>query len=76
MLKDPHQGGNVLDLLADLLADLRTHVAAVKGTQLLYSQLVLDPLKEQVLRQPLPFMTAPAVRGAVYYTWRGIPGLP
>jgi hypothetical protein len=60
VLEDPHRSGDILQLLADFLADLHAQVAAVRTGQLLGGQLVFDPLPGQVLGQPLPSTAAPA----------------
>ena len=59
VLDDEERGRDVLQLLADLLADLDAHVAAVRAGQLLGGQFVLDPLPGQVLGEPLPPASPP-----------------
>ena len=76
VLEDPHRGRDVLQLLADFLADLHTQVAAVRTGQLPGGQFVFDPFPGQVLGQSLPPTTAPAAacgRGVLWlgrFLWR------
>src|SRR5512135_716766 len=59
VLDHEERGRDVLQLLADLFADLDAHVAAVGTGQFLGGQLVFDPLPGQMFGEPLPSPAPP-----------------